>query len=73
MGTLWRSCAKVRKPMELPFGVVRGVGPVIIVLDGVHISKGKGRFGGFDVYWLVWDLPLRPRQRNVLGSCEKIW
>jgi len=35
--------------------------------------KGKGRVGSFDVGLLVRDLPLRRRQRNVFGSCEKIW
>jgi len=43
-GNLWRICAKVREPIELPFGVVNRVGPSIGVLDGVHIPQGKGRF-----------------------------
>jgi len=33
MGTLWHSYAKARELIELPFGVVRWVGPVIGVLD----------------------------------------
>jgi len=27
---LWHSCAKVREPIRLPFGVVSGVGPVMV-------------------------------------------
>ena len=44
MGTLWHSCAKVREPIELPFGVVSGVGPVIGVLDGGPHPPREGRF-----------------------------
>jgi len=48
VGTLRRICVKVREPIELPFGVVSGVGPGIGVLDGLHIPKEKGiGFGGF--------------------------
>ena len=60
MGTLWRSCVKVREAIELPFGMVSGVGPAIGVLDAVNIFKGKGRFGGFPdrwgflVHWFQW-------------------
>ena len=34
MGTLWHSCAKVRVPSDLRFGVVHGLGQGIAVLDG---------------------------------------
>ena len=34
MWTLWRSHAKVREVIDLPFGVVSGVGPGTGVLDG---------------------------------------
>jgi len=47
MRSLWRICAKVREPIELPFWVVSGVRPDIGVLDGVHISQGKGSLGFF--------------------------
>jgi len=43
MGTLWRSCAKLRESIEMPFSVV-------IMVDrgyGVHIPNGKGRFWRF--------------------------
>jgi len=35
MGTLLDSCVEVREPIKLSFGVVSGVGPGILVLDGV--------------------------------------
>jgi len=47
MGNLLRSCAEVREPIELLFGLVSGFGPGIGVLDGGPVStccKGKGRF-----------------------------
>ena len=47
MESLWRISAKVREPIELPFGVVSGVGPGIGVLDGIHIHQGKGEILGF--------------------------
>jgi len=48
MGTLLRSCSKVRKTMELSFGVVSGVGLAIRVLEGVHVQTPTGRgFGNF--------------------------
>jgi len=42
VGTLWRSCAKVRQPIELSFVVVSGVDSSIGVLDGVHVPQGEG-------------------------------
>ena len=52
LGTLWHSWAKVCEPIELPFGVVSGVGPSIGVLDGGPLAQGKGRFfvGGMDEF-----------------------
>jgi len=75
MGTLWRSRAKVHELIKLLFGVMSGVGPVIGVLYGGphrHPQSEMGGIGGFDGSLLVWDLPLRQRQRNVFGLCEKI-
>ena len=46
MGSLRRSCAKVRVPSELRFGVVRGIGRGIGVLDwGPRRATGMGDFG----------------------------
>ena len=45
MGTLLRSCAEVREPIELSIGMVGGVGPGIDVLDeGPRASRGRGCF-----------------------------
>jgi len=73
MGTLWRSCAKVREPIELPLGVVSRVGSVIGALDGGSTSsqEKRGVLEFFYVYFLVWDLPLRRQQRNSFSSCAK--
>jgi len=46
MGTLMCSCAEVREPIKLSFGVV-GIGLGIHVLDAVHVPQGNGRFWGF--------------------------
>ena len=46
MGPLLRSCAEVREPIELSFGVVSGVHPGIDVLDGVHVPQGEGAVAG---------------------------
>jgi len=40
MENLWRSCAKVRDPIELSFGVVNRV--CIGVWDGVHMRREEG-------------------------------
>ena len=51
MGTLRRSCAKVREPSELRFGVVRGVARVIDVLDGgPRCATGMRGLGLFSDY-----------------------
>jgi len=39
MGTLLRSCVKMREPIELSFGKVSGFYPVIDVLGGVHVPQ----------------------------------
>ena len=39
MGTLLRTCAKVREAIEMPFGAVSGIGPGIGILDGVHVPQ----------------------------------
>ena len=46
MGTLRRTCATVRQPSELRFGVVRAVGRGIAVLDGAHVVQGEGEVSG---------------------------
>ena len=46
METLWRSCAKVREAIDLPFGVVSGVAPLIGTLDGGFTSpRRRGGLG----------------------------
>ena len=45
MASLRRSCAKVREPSELRFGMVRGVDRAIAVLDGgPRRTRGTGGF-----------------------------
>jgi len=46
MGTLLHSCAEVREPIELSFGVVSGVGGWMGELNGVHVPQGEGGFRG---------------------------
>jgi len=42
-GTLLCSCAEVRQPIALSFGVMSGLGPGIHVLDGgSRAPKGRG-------------------------------
>ena len=71
MGNLLRSCAEVREPIELSFGVVSGVSPGINVLDGgSRAPRGKGItrrfapvcFSGVGAYF---------SHRNVFDSCVK--
>jgi len=51
MGSLLRSCAEVREPIELSFGVVSGVGPGLHVLDGVHVPPKERRcFEAFSAF-----------------------
>jgi len=45
--TLLHTCVKVREAIKLLFRVVSGVGRGMGVLDGIHIWKNKGEFGGF--------------------------
>jgi len=54
---LLHSCAEVREPIELSFGVMSVVGPGIHVLDGVHVTQKEGLFGGFFgilPHWFEW-------------------
>ena len=68
---MWRSCAKVREPNELSFGVVSGAGPGVGVLDvGPHLQR-EGEVWGFDVGILVRDLPLRRRRRTYSVRVRK--
>jgi len=47
MGTSLHSCVEVLEPIELSFGVVSGVGPGILVLDGgSRVLKSRGGFWG---------------------------
>jgi len=45
-GLLMHSCAKVRKPIDLSFGVMSEVGLGLRVLDVVQVPLRKGRFRG---------------------------
>jgi len=62
MGTLLRRCVKVRRAIELSFGMVSGVGPGIYVLDGSpRAPRGRGCFWhgfrpvlNFRVYGIQW-------------------
>jgi len=48
METLLHSCAEVREPIELSFGMVSDVGPGIYVLDrGSRAPKGRAVVGIF--------------------------
>jgi len=44
MGTLLRSCVKVREAIKLPFGVVSGVDCRVRIRWGLHMAKGGGHF-----------------------------
>jgi len=46
-GDFWRSCAKMREAIELPFGLVCGVAPGTGVLDGFISQRGIGSNGFF--------------------------
>jgi len=41
------SCGKTADWIQMPFGVVSGVGPGIEVLDGVHVPQGEGAVSVF--------------------------
>ena len=46
MASFRRCCAEVREPSELWFGLVRGVGQGVAVLDGIpRRARGKGDCG----------------------------
>jgi len=68
MRTLLRSCAEVREPIELSFGVVSGVGLGILLLDGgPGAPRQKGATEsccpiGFNGVFL---------HRNIFDSCVK--
>jgi len=51
----------------MPFGLVSGVGPVIGVLDGVHVPKGSGLFGFF-----FSPIGLNSVQKCIRLVCEKL-
>jgi len=57
MGTLLRSCAKVREPIELSFWVVNGVSLGIRVLDGIQVPQGEGAASEvFQHNWFQWHI-----------------
>jgi len=45
MGPLLHSCVEVREPIKPSFGIVSGMGPGIVVLDGG--LRASGRMGCF--------------------------
>jgi len=52
-----RSCAEMREPIELTFGVVSRVGPGVGVLDRVDVLQGEGAVSwvlGFSLHWFQW-------------------
>ena len=69
MGTLRHSCAKVRDPSQLRFGLVRALGRGIAVLD-----RGPRRTRGREVFFwrgervgphcLLLGIPIAPQQRK---------
>ena len=71
MGTLWRSCAKVREAIELPFGVVSGVARCTGVLDDDpgHRARGMRGFGVVLVQWFEWIFVVRRQKRSIFDSC----
>ena len=52
MGSLLRSCAEVREPIELSFRVMSGIGSGIHLLDvGECVLRGRVDFGVVHPYW----------------------
>jgi len=74
-GDLLHSCAKLHELIELSFRVVSGVSSGMGVLDGVHMPQGEWEFflGGGWCWFVSMYLLLHHWQRNVFGSCDKIW
>jgi len=57
METLLHTCAKVREPIQLLFGVVSGVSLGILVLGGgPGAPRGRGSFSGFSTHWFEWRI-----------------
>jgi len=58
MGNLLRSCAEMREPIEMSFGLVSGSGSGIDVLDGVHMPPKEGAvlgiFRHLCPHWFEW-------------------
>jgi len=71
-GLLFCGCVKVRKAIELPFGVVSGVGQALMYYMGVHIPKEREGFlgGGISSINLNGDFEFI-RNRNAFDSCVK--
>ena len=73
MGSLWRSCARVRERSELWFGVVRWIGRGIGVLDGgPHRARGEGEICRGCSRFLLLNFLLGRRWRNDFGLFVKI-
>jgi len=75
MGNLLSSCANVREPIELSFGVVSGVGGGMVVLDGgstcpkgraVSRSSVPTSYGSSQIYNI--DIPVRYDCRNMFHT-----
>jgi len=66
MGTLRRTCAKVREPSELRFGLVGGVGRGVAVLDGgPRGARERGGFGDFASPFLQWQKPILAQAEQI--------
>jgi len=73
MGSWLRSCAKVREPSELRFGVVRGVDRGTDVLDGgPRRASVREGFRGSCFRFSLFDFRVDFQQRNVFDSFVKI-
>jgi len=77
MGTLLRCSVKVRRTIELSFGVVSGVGPGIHVLDeSPRASRGRGCFWhGFRHFSKIQPYSLQCRHGILIDDrlvCEKL-
>ena len=66
MAILCRTCAEVREPSELQFGLVRGVNRGIAVLDWVHVEQGEGEVLGVFVLPFFADFTARSIFRTRL-------
>ena len=62
----------MREAIELPFGVVRGVGPRNGVVDGgLACPWVMGSFGGFFAHSLLLAFTVGLWFKNIFDFCEK--